>query len=198
MPQRRSSCRPVSPSVGDLAHTPYGSLVLRPSQRAWVGTNVTSLAPSSAGNIAPMSPQTKSRTRSVHEAIGPACQITVSKDGRMVAFATVTTTDHDELFANVHIEPGHVPIQTRAALVDALMSVAGSDHNRHLNLVMPMGDCLLEDLYRRCDVRGLRPAGATCLVSAEVAGSARAGRGVRRHASAADPHQVDVAVQPLV
>ena len=51
-----------------------------------------------------MSPQTRSRTRSVHEAIGPACQITVSKDGRMVAFATVTTTDQDELFANVHID----------------------------------------------------------------------------------------------
>jgi hypothetical protein len=145
-----------------------------------------------------MSPQTRSRTRSVHEAIGPACQITVSKDGRMVAFATVTTTDQDELFANVHIEPGHVPVQTRSALVDALMSFAGSDHARHLSLVMPMGDCLLEDLYRRCDVRGLRPAGATCLVSAEVAASARAGRGVRRHGPPPHEHQVDVAVQPLV
>ena len=145
-----------------------------------------------------MSPQTRSRTRSVHEAIGPACQITVSKDGRMVAFATVTTTDQDELFANVHIEPGHVPVQTRAALVDALMSVAGSDHARRLSLVMPMGDCLLEDLHRRCDVRGVRPAGATCLVSAEVASSARAGRGGRRHGPPAHDHQVDVAVRPLV
>ena len=145
-----------------------------------------------------MSPQTRSRTRSVHEAIGPACQITVSKDGRMVAFATVTTTDQDELFANVHIEPGHVPVQTRAALVDALMSVAGSDHARRLSLVMPMGDCLLEDLHRRCDVRGLRPAGATCLVSAEAASSGRPGRGGRRSGPPARDHQVDVAVRPLV
>jgi hypothetical protein len=145
-----------------------------------------------------MSAQISSRSRSVHAAIGSARQITVTQDGRMVAFATVTTKDRDELLANVHIEAGHVPIQTRAALVDALMSVAFAEGARRLTLVMPMGDCLLEDLYRRCDVRSLRPAGATCLVGAELAGFSTPELTARHHGAPAQHRQVDVAVRPLV
>ena len=145
-----------------------------------------------------MTPQTGSRSRTVHAAMRPARQITVTQGGRMVAFATVTRNEQDELFANVHIEPGHVPMQTREALVDALMTVAGSDGARHLNLVMPLGDCLLEDLYRRCEVSSLRPAGATCLVGAELAGAPTWHVGHRPHGAPAPDRQVDVAVRSLV
>ena len=130
-----------------------------------------------------MSPRISSRSRSAQTAIGAARQITVTQEGRMVAFATVTTNDHHELFANIHIESGHVPVQTRPALVDALMSVAGTDGARRLNLVVPMGDCLLE-------------AGATCLIGAVPATSAAPPADHRSAPAAGRP--LDVAVSSLM
>ena len=114
----------------------------------------------------------------------------------MVAFATVTTNDHHELFANIHIESGHVPVQTRPALVDALMSVAGTDGARRLNLVVPMGDCLLEDLHQRCEVHSVRPAGATCLIGAVPTTSAAPLVDHRSAPAAGRP--LDVAVSSLM
>lgn len=143
-----------------------------------------------------MSPRISSRSRSAQTAIGAARQITVTQEGRMVAFATVTTNDHHELFANIHIESGHVPVQTRPALVDALMSVAGTDGARRLNLVVPMGDCLLEDLHQRCEVRSVRPAGATCLIGAVPATSAAPPADHRSAPAAGRP--LDVAVSSLM
>ena len=143
-----------------------------------------------------MSPRNSLRSRSAQTAIAAARQITVTQDGRMVAFATVTTNDHHELFANIHIESGHVPVQTRPALVDALMSVAGTDGARRLNLVVPMGDGLLEDLHQRCEVRTVRPAGATCLIGAVPAGSAAGPAEPRSSPAAGRP--LDVAVNSLM
>jgi hypothetical protein len=143
-----------------------------------------------------MSPRISSRSRSAQTAIGAARQITVTQEGRMVAFATVTTNDNHELFANIHIESGHVPMQTRPALLDALMSVAGTDGARRLNLVVPMGDCLIEDLHQCCEVRTTRPAGATCLIGAVPPTSAAPLATHRSAATAGRP--LDVAVSLLM
>ena len=96
--------------------------------------------------------------------------ITIEEDGRILAEATVhSDPEHQAVHADLHVEAGHLPIGTRARLVDAVLdqSAAGT----HLDATLPAGDGeILDRLRERCDDVQARSAGASTLASATVLG----------------------------
>jgi hypothetical protein len=151
----------------------------RPSRQTWtqrpdptgLGTKVTPKAPE-FGEHGEMSQQAAPTRKPRNAALGVVQQVSVTSEGRMVAWATVGLRTDNQVFANVHVEPGHLPPGTREMLIDRLMMVVSSLTLRHLELVLPMGDGeLLGALNQQCDRVAVRPAGATCLVSADVGAS---------------------------
>ena len=109
----------------------------------------------------------------------------IDVDGSVVATADVE--GHDErgvIRASLQVEPGHQPIGSRTCLVDAVLDLPEARDQRHLEAALPIGDTeMLERLRERCDNVQTRPAGATCLVDADLP---RAGSSTRAQAPAAD------------
>ena len=71
--------------------------------------------------------------------------------------------------AAVHVESGHQPPGTRARLVDAILDLPEVRTQQRLEVSLPIGESeTLQRLRERCDRVRTRPAGATCLVDAEL------------------------------
>jgi len=96
--------------------------------------------------------------------------IRLVEDGRVVAVADVETTDDPRVIrASLHAEAGHRPVGARARLVDAVLDLDETRRRHTLEATLPLGDVeALQRLRSRCCHVRTRPAGATCLVAAEL------------------------------
>jgi hypothetical protein len=99
--------------------------------------------------------------------------VEVKDEGQTVAAAEVTPVEHAEGTVRTSLLPssGHTPPGSRASLVDAVLDLPEVRASARLEATVPLGDAeALDRLRARCrDVR-TRPAGATCLVDAELPG----------------------------
>jgi hypothetical protein len=91
-------------------------------------------------------------------------------DGNVVAVADIETTDDPTVIrASLHSEAGHGPVGTGARLVDAVLDLDETRRRHTLEASLPLGDVdALQRLRSRCPDVQTRPAGATCLVDAEL------------------------------
>jgi len=94
----------------------------------------------------------------------------IEVDGRVVATADVEQHDQPGVVrAALHVEPGHQPTGSRTRLVDAVLNLPEVHHQQRLEAALPIGDTeILDRLRERCDHVQPRPAGATCLVDADL------------------------------
>jgi hypothetical protein len=103
---------------------------------------------------------------------GTARQVLVADHGQVVAAAEVEPLDDQNVVrASLHVNAGHLPVGTHSRLVDAVLDLPQTKGRGKLEATVPLGDAeALDRLRARCrDVR-TRPAGATCLVDAELPG----------------------------
>jgi hypothetical protein len=109
----------------------------------------------------------------------------INVDGRAVAKADVEQQDQPGVVrAAVHVESGHQPTGTRAHLVDAILDLPEVRTQQRLEIAVPIGETeILQRLRERCDWVQTRPAGATCLVDADLP---RKRRGHRPRHTASD------------
>jgi len=97
------------------------------------------------------------------------CQVILGDDGRVVAAADVQPLDPNVVRASLHAGAGHVPVGTRSRLVDAVLDLSEAGERRKLEATLPLGDTeALDRLRTRCQDVQTRPAGASCLVDAEL------------------------------
>ena len=94
----------------------------------------------------------------------------INVGGRAVASADVEQHDRPGVVrAAVHVESGHQPPGTRARLVDAILDLPEVRTQQRLEIALPIGETeILQRLRDRCDRVRARPAGATCLVDADL------------------------------
>lgn len=100
--------------------------------------------------------------------VGPRIVID-GDDGWPLAVARIDVVDVETARASLHVEPGHLPVGTRARLVDAVLDDPDVRSRRQVQVSLPLGDTEILDRMRE---RGLlttfRAAGSTCLVEAEL------------------------------
>jgi hypothetical protein len=96
--------------------------------------------------------------------------IQLVEDGHLVAAADLETTDDPTVIrASLHSEAGHRPVGAGARLVDAVLDLDETRQRHTLEATLPLGDFeALQRLRVRCSDVRTRPAGATCLVDAEL------------------------------
>lgn len=88
-----------------------------------------------------------------------------------MAAADVEVADPTMVRASLHVESGHLPVGTRKRLVDAVLDSPEVSSSEHVQVALPLGDTeILDRIHQRCDPADVRPAGATCLVEADLAG----------------------------
>jgi hypothetical protein len=93
------------------------------------------------------------------------------EDGRCVAAADIEVVDGSAVRASLRVESGHLPVGTRARLVDAVLDSPEVSSCQHVQVALPLGDTeMLDRVRERCDLGEVRAAGATCLVDADLAG----------------------------
>jgi uncharacterized phage protein gp47/JayE len=96
-------------------------------------------------------------------------QVELTDDGQVVAAADVQPLDPNVVRASLHADAGHLPVGTRSRLVDAVLDLPEAGEGRKLEATLPLGDTEgLDRLRARCQNVQTRPAGATCLVDAEL------------------------------
>jgi|SRR5450759_2582636 hypothetical protein len=66
-------------------------------------------------------------------------RLSVTGKGRVVAWARVSCGINNQVFANLHVEPGRQPLQTRELLINGLISGVHSLKSRDLVLVCAYG-----------------------------------------------------------
>ncbi len=94
------------------------------------------------------------------------------KDGEEIV-ATAHVSKRDEATARASLLPpsGHVPPDSRASLVDAVVETPEVQQSRRLEATVPLGDSVALDRIReRTEEASTRPAGATALVNATLPG----------------------------
>jgi hypothetical protein len=98
--------------------------------------------------------------------------VDIDVDGRAVASADVEQHHQAEVVrAALHVEPGVPPPGSRARLVDTILNLPEVHTARRLEAALPIGQTeILQRLRERCDRVQTRPAGATCLVDADLPG----------------------------
>ncbi len=103
---------------------------------------------------------------STHERV----TVTVADGDRMLARADVEPRpDHTLVRAALHVEAGHLPVGTRARLVDAVLHHPDVEPCGRLEAALPAGDGEILDRVREsCTEVETRSAGATCLVTARL------------------------------
>ena len=90
-------------------------------------------------------------------------------DGKLVAAADIEVVDPLVARASLHLESGHLPVGTRARLVDAVLDAPEVSSCQHVQVAFPLGDAeTLDRVRERCDTGAVRAVGATCLVEADV------------------------------
>ncbi|MFL6065184.1 MAG: hypothetical protein ACJ72G_10990 [Friedmanniella sp.] len=97
-------------------------------------------------------------------------RITVEEDGQLLAQATVSPPDeNNQARAQVHVAAGHLPIDTRRKLADAVCDAVTEDNAERLTATVPVGDAELVERMRDhlSDVE-LRAAGATSIIKGEI------------------------------
>lgn len=96
--------------------------------------------------------------------------VELADDGHVVAVADVEPLDDPRVVrAALHLEAGHLPVGTRARLVDVVLDLPEIRRCRKLEATLPLGDAeSLDRLRARCEEVSIRPAGASCLVDAEL------------------------------
>lgn len=97
-------------------------------------------------------------------------QVSISdEDGRQVGVADIEVVDDSVVRASLHVEAGHQQPGTRARLVDAVLDAPEVSSRRHVQVAVPLGDSeMLERVRERSDTDEVRPAGASCLIDAEL------------------------------
>jgi len=96
--------------------------------------------------------------------------ILIETEGRTLATAELHPTGTaGVVHSDLHVESGHLPVGTRARLVDAVLAHPDVDHADRLVATMPLGDTEMLARVRECcaDVEA-HAAGATKLVEARV------------------------------
>src|SRR5260370_38039588 len=102
---------------------------------------------------------------------GEQCErhIELAEDGKIRAAAEVTPMDQSVIRASLHADAGHLPVGTRTRLVDAVLDLPETAGHDRLEATVPLGDAeSIARLRERCDKVATRPAGATCLVDADL------------------------------
>ena len=93
------------------------------------------------------------------------------EDGRCVAAADIEVVGRSAVRASLRVESGHLPVGTRARLVDAVLDSPEVSSCQHVQVALPLGDTeMLDRVRERCDLGEVRAAGATCLVEADLSG----------------------------
>jgi hypothetical protein len=96
-------------------------------------------------------------------------QVELRDHGQVVAAADVQPLDPNIVRASLHADAGHIPVGTRSRLVDAVLDLPEAGERRKLEATLPLGDTeSLDRLRTRCQDVQTRPAGASCLVDAEL------------------------------
>ena len=96
-------------------------------------------------------------------------EVTVGE--RVVASAQVDTSpeDPDTVRASLHAESGHLPVGSRASLVDAVVDLPELQGIAHVEATIPLGDAeSLQRLRERTDHMTTRAAGSSALVDADM------------------------------
>ena len=100
-------------------------------------------------------------------ALAPAVQVQMA--GRPVAVATFATDGADAVDVSCHVDAGHLPVDIRRQLVEAIFAMPEVRSCRTLRLTIPLGDsALLRGIQDNCPDLLVRPAGATCLIDATM------------------------------
>ena len=90
-------------------------------------------------------------------------------DGRRLAAAEIDLPDTSTVRASMHVEAGHIPPGARTRLVDAVLDTPEVAARRRVEVSLPLGDSeILERIRERCDQAETRPAGASCLIDADI------------------------------
>lgn len=98
---------------------------------------------------------------------GNAAQVLIETEGRAVAAAEVY--DGPVVQLRFRIDHGHLPMQVRRRLIDAVFDLPVLQAQRPIQASIPLGDTeLLAALRSHCAKVDTRAAGATCLVDAVV------------------------------
>jgi hypothetical protein len=99
--------------------------------------------------------------------------VEITDDGHLLAAAEVSTSAHPHGTARVvlHAESGHLPIGTRAQLVDAVLDLPTVGSSDHLRACAPIGDSesLSQIRQRSTDMRA-HAAGCTVIIDADLHG----------------------------
>jgi hypothetical protein len=97
--------------------------------------------------------------------------VEVSDGDRVVASAQVDISPDtpDTAQASLRAESGHLPVGSRASLVDAVLDLPELQGGTHLEATVPLGDAeSLQRIRERTDHMTTRAAGASALIDAEL------------------------------
>ena len=96
--------------------------------------------------------------------------VEVSEGERVIASTQVTTSPGDPRTAQASLqESGHLPVGSRASLVDAVLDLPELQGGAHLEATVPLGDAeSLQRLEERTDGMTTRAAGSSALVDADL------------------------------
>ncbi len=99
---------------------------------------------------------------------GSTSRVRVETEGRLVAAADVVE-DGSVVRLDFGVDRGHLPVQVRRSLVDAVFDLPVLQTARPVQAAFPLGDVdLLSGLRTHCHDVEARAAGSTCLVDAVV------------------------------
>jgi hypothetical protein len=98
----------------------------------------------------------------------PRRHVSIDRDGRCLAMADVEpVTGSRTARASLHVESGHLPVDTCRRLVDAVLDTPEVRQAEHITAFIPRDRAeILEEVRRRCDAVSARPAGASVVVDA--------------------------------
>jgi hypothetical protein len=96
--------------------------------------------------------------------------VEIDVGGRVVATADLERQEAaGPVRAVLYVESGHLPTGSRTRLVDAMFDLPELQDGEQLEAAVPIGDAeILDRLRQRCAEVRTRPAGATCLVEAQL------------------------------
>jgi hypothetical protein len=96
--------------------------------------------------------------------------VAIDQDGRCLAMADIEPAAESRTArASLHVESGHLPVDTCKRLVDAVLDTPEVRQATHLTAFIPRDRAeILEEVRRRCDGVSARSAGASVVVDAET------------------------------
>jgi hypothetical protein len=96
--------------------------------------------------------------------------VAIDQDGRCLAMADIEPAAESRTArASLHVESGHLPVDTCRRLVDAVLDTPEVRQADHLTAFIPRDRAeILEEVRRRCDGVSTRSAGASVVVDAQT------------------------------